>query len=1286
MKKSNGRKSNARVVSQSQLAKRDVFSRLQALLFSPKLILPSVLAVGLAGGTAFGQSLIPFEPKDDITIDYNQILYVNFDRDLNQAANDRSKTITLNGGFLEFEADAGELILFGDAIEGFPADAASKKWEWGSAGGYIYIANRDSALQINKAHNNSDLTVFGDGDLYLSAAQGETHEFNELVVDVGRLYVSAVPTSTNWYGPSNSIVNGNLFVQRGGSAFFFGDATFNNVVYLLGDDDGSANVSFGVFDGTANFKKDVVASRAGLDCKLNTSSSVQLLNNSSALLYSSTFDYSDAANAYNYLYVDGNSNIGIGDADVSENRAVVNFIGGGKSCLNLFVNSSAILVNDTLNVSDTYAMFNESSLFTAVHEGKTPEINFNNAFVDLCASKFWIKESDSLSITDSTLYISGLSSSAEGHGTFMLLGDAQNIKFNGASSIYIGPYGNFLQNGQNYDYNGAPIMIDNAGSAVGYASGFNTAVGFVGTSSAGVQGLLRYSNLPPSYDPYQTSIDVIQNTIYYTEDEFKNKTYLEADNTAAMIADAISSGQVVTAPLVGAAGVGEVAIWTSGDYSAEEYEPGKVSSSNGYTVVFDSSQNADAFTGYGGKLTVMKGAAVLNGGTVFGSGEGVVQVYGEVYAKDAALSEKFNQTIYSAESFGTLAFNRSENDAASVAPTLRADVASFPSFVAATTEGIGQDVVKGARLWLNAQPTADASSTQPLNLGQIEANEVVFSPQTRVYYQGASQLSPEQQTTFALRNLDGSGGTRLSVLLTEDNKQVVQSLDADAAELFIAGDSDAQRENYATDEEYYAARNGLFGTGLLDAQYDAASGVVTVDARNIAEFDGLTDEEIRIASVMDQNRLQTNNAMRIEFYDSLYNDKNNDRVRQTISNVSKGSPISPQFSGHLGNPSSNFWGLGQTVEIAALAPGLGTLRTQAPDEDWTDEIDARQESSVFENQSQRVEYAAKSRLAKGVWATYAQTELQGDSYQEGVRRYDAFDVRRRGVLGGYRAQLDGTTTVGVLFAASTPEVWQNGDFASTAQTAPTARYFTKMEMTDFQFAGHLEKTFWDNWSLALFVGGGAQWFDWERETRIDANATLGNDAQRCRFLSDGDGNTLTATAYLARRFDVARAWTLSPTVGIDSEHSWLYEFTETQNGAYVVDPFIGAQGTFVDALTVSKYGKTQYSRNVARVGLTTSFTGPRQFVTFNGRAFYGTQIGGEDSMSVDVYKYADATGNWLPYELQGNKTGRDSFSLGGGGRAFLNKKRTISVSGDYNYMAYDYASTENVSAGFLVQF
>ena len=720
------------------------------------------------------------------------------------------------------------------------------------------------------------------------------------------------------------------------------------------------------------------------------------------------------------------------------------------------------------------------------------------------------------------------------------------------------------------------------------------------------------------------------NAFYLTYDEYRTPTVLEWNAGRNNISTALANGNVVNKAIYGETG-SYVSFYT---YGKENVEIGQ--SANGYAVVFDSNSQPDLFQ-HAGDTHVMNAFAILAGDTNFGvkNDENMFSVWGESYRLVDAEEGRYEWLI---NTCGMLGFYRDGETDVNVAPSVTSSTVGFLNGI--DDPRLPSDYIGGSRIWVDAVYRDENGAVAQVDrkLGAINANTIIFGDLTQVWYDGVSSVDSNVEMTFDL-----------------NAEKAIQYGDTNAR---MHGDDSALHD--ATKEEI----ESVFGAAqLVDATFtqtsaNSAAGVVTVRAKDVADYaaeQNMSERERELAAKLDGARLEGGRAL--GFYDALYNEADQGKVRQTIHNLSLLGYNMLNAQGHFGNPTSSFFG-GSSVSGEAK-------RGQPAERDW-DSLDLNQQTQ--ESVVEQTTYEPKRSL----WAAYAHTSVDGDDYEFGGVTTRGYELRRDGVIGGVRRQIDATTSAGLFFGVSSPEIQSANDLEGGYGVVGS-----QMEMTDFQFAGHFEKVLADVWELAVYVGGGSQSMDWERF------ADFGPDAGGLyRYEAEGTGNTVTGTIYLSYRADVGDALVLRPTIGVDSEHSWLYGFSETATVANAGSASV-LLNPYMDMFAQSySYTKTYYNRNTARAGVSLAYSDPRHgLVGLNGRVFYGYKLGGDDAPELtyysDAYRWEDMTSHEM---------GAGSLNVGGGGFIHLNPLKTLTATGDVNAIWYKNAQTFNVTGGVSYRF
>jgi len=725
-----------------------------------------------------------------------------------------------------------------------------------------------------------------------------------------------------------------------------------------------------------------------------------------------------------------------------------------------------------------------------------------------------------------------------------------------------------------------------------------------------------------------------KNEYFVTYDEYQTPTILEWEAGRDNIEQALALDNVLNREITGN---GSLLFSTLGEKFSDEAD-----AANGYTVVLDAKNQAqetydEGLFDFSGKTTVGSAFLVVKGGSNYGSATASSQfdVYGESYRLDS-VSEKGAR--WEVRSCGMLGFYRGDETDPTKAPSISAGRVRFHNGLSNGEDAnadLNNFITKGSRIWIDATYRDENGKIAQVDhkLGAINAKELIFGSGTEIWYDGVSSVAPNVKMTFEL-NADAIG--------IGDNVPIARATDEEISTLFS--------QALLVDASY--KRN--------DPNSNSMAGTVTVTSRNLADYAsdvGMSAEEIKYAQKLDEARLRTEADQ--AFNDALYNETDASKVTQTIRNLSLLGYDMLNAQGRFGNPTSAFFG-GSGVSGEAK-------RGQEAEEDWDDKETPKQESVVEKEQN-------VDPFKRTLWAAYTHTSVEGDDYSFGGIKTHGYKLRRDGVIGGVKRQIDATTSGGLFFGISTPEITSNKEFKGRLENGASYGYFaSSMEMTDFQFAVHVEKVFADVWELAAYVGGGTQAMDWERKVNLTNGGLYGFDAS-------GSGNTFTATLYLSNRLDVGDRLTLRPTIGVDSEHSWLYGFAEN-----AIDGESG-NGVAVDYYMNMfaqnyAYAKTYYNRNTARVGLSLACDAPAGFAGLNARIFYGVKLGGDDAPELsyrsDQYYFKD---------MASHEMGDSSLNVGGVGFMRLNRQKTLTATGDVNAIWYKNAQTFNVTGGVSYRF
>jgi len=727
-------------------------------------------------------------------------------------------------------------------------------------------------------------------------------------------------------------------------------------------------------------------------------------------------------------------------------------------------------------------------------------------------------------------------------------------------------------------------------------------------------GFLTYSNS-------DAELETFDNVLYVTYDENETPTYLEWQAARKCVEDPLSGAIACGRVLNRDAGGYGVVSFTSYNQRTDEL----TTDVNGYSVVIDGGDRSR----YWGETLVSSAMLVLKGGTSYGvvvdSDLDHFIVDGESYIP-VNTDPETGLTTWNVRSCGVLGFYRGDETDPNVAPTINANVIGLYD---GCSFGAENAVLGGARLWLDAGPAGeDASSNRAL--GTFNANTIQLREKTKVWYDRIS--TPE----------NGAIG---SLVLNANKIEIVNSV--------YDAELDVEKHEVLREATSEDIESIFGGAQLVDLKYDASTGTITVGAKSAKDFanaEGLSAKEREYAVILDANRLAINADT--PFYDALYNETDNAKVRQTIHNLSIGGYRMLNSYGHFGNPTSSFFG-------GSIISGEHKRAQDVHDEyDGPARLE-EQESAIAKDE----EVESRNRT---IWGAYTNTFVKGNEYEVDGVSTDGYRFQRHGIVGGVTRQLDDSTTCGLFFGLLNPELSSRGEFQGDYGS-----YGSRMKMNDFQFAGHFEKIVGDFWEIVLYVGGGTQAMDWRRDLYLA-------EGGRYCFTADGTGNTMTGTAYLSNRIDLTESATFRPTIGIDSEHSWIFGFNENQTVGGAVDDVNAYMRQFAQTYS---YDQTYFNRNMARAGARFNWDGKAGFAGVNAQAFYAVKLGGKDAPLVS-YRSA----NYSFENMETHMMGNESFSVGGGGFLNLNREKTLTTTADFNAVWYKNATTQNVTGALSYRF
>lgn len=203
---------------------------------------------------------------------------------------------------------------------------------------------------------------------------------------------------------------------------------------------------------------------------------------------------------------------------------------------------------------------------------------------------------------------------------------------------------------------------------------------------------------------------------------------------------------------------------------------------------------------------------------------------------------------------------------------------------------------------------------------------------------------------------------------------------------------------------------------------------------------------------------------------------------------------------------------------------------------------------------------------------------------------------------------------------------------------------------------------------------------WHSETEYTYNSYSGIDSEL--YSGNGVGNTLSATVTFTKDFKLGSNWTVTPTASFLSVHSWIYRATENGLDLFGLKTGEGIEGgpewsPTTTAFRPYKLTRTlRYDRNTSRVGAKLEYK--EDAATCDVRAYYGTQLGGEDGPT--IYGAQAEVENPMEQIIKGVGYGRDSLTLGGGASYTFTGADALELRGDYGTIIYRKARKETVSA------
>ena len=271
---------------------------------------------------------------------------------------------------------------------------------------------------------------------------------------------------------------------------------------------------------------------------------------------------------------------------------------------------------------------------------------------------------------------------------------------------------------------------------------------------------------------------------------------------------------------------------------------------------------------------------------------------------------------------------------------------------------------------------------------------------------------------------------------------------------------------------------------------------------------------------------------------------------------------------------------------------------------------------------------------------------------------EGYGITRNGGIVGLNTDLTDKMAGGVVLGFSVPYFYDSRE---------------KIDLTDFQFGAHLEAQLDKDWEAAFYIGGGAQ----HGNTFRNANA-FGN---WYNFHGDYCGNTLTSTLTLSKVLRLSEQTALRPTMAVDMEHAWFYNFTE--EAAQTLGDRMGGAPVLDLNLARRNFLRSHYDRTMLRIGVMGQTNSDHGGI--NARFFYSPQIGGLTVASTRLTLVEGPIAGQT-YKIDALPLGREFVTLGVGGHVFLNKKKTLTLFGDYNANLFARATTQIGSLGAQYSF
>ncbi|MDO5553180.1 MAG: hypothetical protein Q4G68_05425 [Planctomycetia bacterium] len=475
--------------------------------------------------------------------------------------------------------------------------------------------------------------------------------------------------------------------------------------------------------------------------------------------------------------------------------------------------------------------------------------------------------------------------------------------------------------------------------------------------------------------------------------------------------------------------------------------------------------------GFSGDVNIAQGILAVDAGKTFGQADdnlsnlsGITTIYGcsEDKKEEKLLKDK---DYYYPGYVGILAFNGSstyntgqlvlQGFSGKVVPNLIYDLTSQPT----------DPYRNGGMLWFNVTNAGQ-------NLATINTNSMVIGDGSNVYYDGMCFLSDGAMVTTVITTKQA--GT------TEDAGLWSQTWD----------DNNTPGEKTQTDK---SSLEKLFSKPLVSARVTQVEDngrttyTVTSTRKSVQQFgeeENLPSNDITALSNVLNNFGVNNKEAQDDDYSEKYGSDHreyneidaywNDTSRQRLKNLAHnmgllyGVTNFHTLTSHIGQAGSPFFfgnimgqgghGGGSSLGAGSSAFGGMGARGQVADAATATELATEAERLSLGTGASALQGSSDRGKTREFWASPFYTSISADGY-DGI---DGYIVGRTGMMAGVRRQYSDQTSAGALVALAFPKLSQNGQLAGLQD-----RYASEMEVTDFQFAAHMEHVYENDFVLSL---------------------------------------------------------------------------------------------------------------------------------------------------------------------------------------------------------------------------